>query len=276
MKKAILKTLIYAHLFDFPLKKKEIWQRLIWEKKEKPEKKEFEKELEKLKPKDGFYFLPKQGSLVLIRKKREKESLKKIKKGKRIAWFLKIIPSIKLVAFSGSLALNNAKENDDIDFFIVTSSGWLWTTRFFCLIILSFLGVRRHPGEKEIRDKICPNMFLDEGHLDIFEKEKDLFLAYEILNLKPIWQRNNSCRKFFSANAWAKDFLPNLEIKKTNWRKKKRKDQNLIEKLFFNFQLWLMRKKITRERVTPYLIAFHPQSIRGKTIQSFNQKLVGF
>jgi len=215
VKKAILATLIYADLFDFPLKKKEIWRRLIWRlsrrSRVRPARKNFEENLKNFDFENNFYFLPGRQKIVGIRRGREVESVKKLRIAKQVAKILKIIPLIRLVGLSGSVAAGNAKKDDDIDFFIITKAGWLWTTRFLTTFLLSLLRIRRRPGEKSFRDKICLNMFLDESHLDIFSQNQDLFIAHEICQLKSLWQRGNTYQKFLSANLWIKDFLPNAK-----------------------------------------------------------------
>ncbi len=219
MKQAILKTFIYADLFDFPLTRDEIWQRLIWKRGPKRLRKEdFDIALERIEKEkriekdSGLYFLLGRTKIVRIRKKRGVEAIRKFKIAKKIAKILKVIPTIKFVGLTGSVAAKNAERIDDIDLFIISSSGWLWTTRFFTTLLLSILGVRRKPGEKKSQNKICLNMFLDEDHLDVFVKDKDLFLAYEIYQLKLLWQRGNIYQKFIRANLWVKDFLPNAEF----------------------------------------------------------------
>ena len=43
------------------------------------------------------------------------------------------IPSVRLIALTGSVAINNAKATDDIDLFIITTSHTLWLTRLLVI-----------------------------------------------------------------------------------------------------------------------------------------------
>jgi hypothetical protein len=52
-------------------------------------------------------------------------------------------------------------------------------------------------------------MFLDEDHLEIPEKEQDLFSAHEVCQLKPIWSKDNVYQEFITQNQWYQKFLPN-------------------------------------------------------------------
>lgn len=292
MDQAILKTLIYADLFDFPLTKNEIWQRLIWENnRTRPRQKDFNLRLKLLLGKGvavqngQFFFLKGREKLTAIRKNREQESAKKISRALKIANFLRLVSTIKLIGLTGGVAANNAKPDDDIDLLIITSSGRVWTTRFLVTLILSFLGLRRLPNEDKAANKICLNLFLDESHLDFFSKDGDLFLACEIAQLRSLWQKGNIYSQFLSANSWVKNFLPNAFdkhkfsfIQKPMSKYHRQSDRiidlpwGLIERFFYCFQLWWMKKRKTVEITEPDLIAFHPKSIRKKIIDKFNQR----
>src|SRR3990167_8778923 len=100
MEKAILKTLIYGDIFDYPLKVYEIHKWLIGK---KANLRQVEKALEilivkgKVKKVKGYYVLPKRKELVNKRKRREKQSKAYFRKAKLLALILKIVPWIKLV-----------------------------------------------------------------------------------------------------------------------------------------------------------------------------------
>lgn len=208
-KKAILRTLTYADIFDYPLKENEIYRFLI--SKSQMSSSRFQEELLALPPgifqKDGFYFLKGRERIVSLRKKRERWSREKLKIAKRVAGWLKLIPSIKMVAVTGALAMENSDEEDDIDLFIITSANRLWLNRGLVVTFLRLAGLYRRPGK--IKNKICPNMLLDESHLRIPKKEQDLFSAHEVCQLKLLWDRDETYQKFVKENQWVKRFLPN-------------------------------------------------------------------
>lgn len=209
MKKAILSTLAYADVFDYPLKEKEIYRFLISNFQFPVAN--FQKELisssSKISQKDGFYCFKGREKIVELRKKREKWSQGKLRIAKQVANWLRLIPTIKMVAVTGALAMGNSEENDDIDLLIVTSKNRLWLTRGLIVTFLRFFGLYRRPGK--IKDRICPNMLLDEDHLMVPKKEQDLFSAHEVCQLKPIWDKDNCYQKFLRANLWSKKYLPN-------------------------------------------------------------------
>lgn len=210
MKKEIISTLAYADIFDYPLKKEEIWRFLLSDIRcQILDVDKGLKELPEVSQKNNFYFLKKREHLVLLRKKRERWSKEKLKIVQKVANWLKLIPTIKMVAVTGALAMENSNKNDDIDLLIITSKNRLWLTRFLTVILLELVAKRRHPTDKEVKDKICLNMFLDEGHLEVPKKEQDLFSSHEVCQLKVLWDKNGIYQKFLKANLWSKKFLPN-------------------------------------------------------------------
>ena len=219
LKKAILSTLAYADIFDYPLRENEIYRFLISNfqfpiaKQQAPLISNFQKKLSALSgvisKKNGFYCLRGREKIISIRKKREGWSKEKLKIAKRVAGWLKLIPSIKMVAVTGALAMMNSDKKDDIDLLIITSKNRLWLTRFLTVILVELIAKRRHPADKEVKDKICLNMFLDEGHLKVPEKEQDLFSAHEVCQLKVLWDKNGIYQKFLKENQWVKQFLAN-------------------------------------------------------------------
>lgn len=205
MERAIIKTLTYADIFDYPLLAYEIHKWLI---SKKASLRQVEKALDRLNIK-GYYFLPGRQNIVRKRYLREKQSKKFLNKAKFASWFLKFIPTLKLIGISGGLALNNADKNDDIDLFLITAKNRLWITRLLVILILDFWGMRRKVkmSKDEASGKLCPNILLEEDQLE--QKNKDLFTAHEVLQMKVIWQRGNIYKKYLEDNNWAFKFLPN-------------------------------------------------------------------
>ncbi|HUV42806.1 MAG TPA: hypothetical protein VMY36_02755 [Patescibacteria group bacterium] len=207
VKKAILKTLAYADIFDYPLKEGEILKFLMAD-SSLPLKIDQELEKSSLVAKKGdFYFLRGGETIVPLRKKRRKQSQEKMKIAKKVMAWLKLIPAIKMIAVTGALAMENSDKEDDIDLLFVTTKNRLWLSRGLVVIFLRLTGFYRQPNQ--IKNKICPNMFLDEDHLSLPKKERDLFSAHEVCQLKPLWDKDKTYQQFIKKNLWVKQFLPN-------------------------------------------------------------------
>ncbi len=199
-KQTILKTLHYADIFDYPLTAEEIRKYAV-----EPLEDADPTSLSELRGAGGYYCLPGREEIVELRRRRERWSEPKLGKAQRIAGFLKFIPWIKLVGVTGALAMGNSDEEDDIDLMIITSSGRLWLTRGLVVTFLLLTGQYRRANK--IKNRICPNLMLSEKALEF--PDRDLFTAHEIVQMKPIFERDNAYQKFLQANNWVKDFLPN-------------------------------------------------------------------
>lgn len=277
---AMLRTLIYADLFDYPLTKDEVWKWLI-------KSPNALGDTRNIQEKKGFYFLRGRRNIVQVRQRREKWSNTKLEIAKKIASFLKYIPTIKLVGVSGALAVGNAKKDDDIDLFIISSKGLIWTARFLTTLFIEFTGFRRHPDEEKLKNKICLNMFVAEDHLILPKNERDLFSAHEVLQMKPIYDKGGVYEKFIKANSWVKEYLPNAvdeDIRILGYEDIKKKNKkipdvlisqylNIVEKICRFFQLWYMKRRRTKEVITEGIIRFHPQDARGWILEEYYSRL---
>lgn len=289
LQEAILKTLCYADIFDYPLKEGELWQKIILPNQPVKDHASFRKSVKELYRlglighKQGYYFLPNQGKIVALRRKRAKWSREKFVRAQRISNLLKIIPTICMVGLTGSLAVGNADREDDIDFLIVASAGTVWLTRLLTTVFLDVIGQRRRPGQESVRDKICLNMYLDERNLQIPEEERDLYAAHEIVQLKPLWERGNVYQKFVEDNLWIKDYLPNsLDIRILRYKDIKKKEArsilisqylSIFERLAKQFQLWYMWERRTTEKISGGSIRFHPQDARIWILKEYQKKI---
>ena len=258
----IRNSILYHDVFNFPLKKEELvkWQtgERVSGLKVSPGKFVFKK---------GFYFLKGKEDSVYRRLINEKFSKAKLK----IAWkavnVLSKIPSVKMVGVTGSLAMMNASEGSDIDLMIITATGTLWTTRLISYLLLFFSGLSfRRSGEKEEKDKLCTNIWLDET--DLKWTKKNIFTAHEVVQLKPLLNKNFTYEKFIRENAWARDYWPNaMKIKKVGSKTILRNGAltgivvfllSVVEPLSFWFEYQYMRNKITKEKISPSRAVFHP------------------
>lgn len=288
MEKAVLKTLSYADIFDYPLKAWEIHKWLVGRKVSlhQIEKVLRRKNLElRIKHQDGYYFLKNRKGLVKKRLERERQSKRLLRQASWVGEILKIIPSVKLVGISGNLSMENATRVDDIDFFIITKKGRLWISRLITLLILNLLGKRRQRGEKKVSGKVCVNILVEEDQLE--QKNKDLYTAHEILQLRVLWQRQEVYTKFLEENNWAFKFLPNwtasVKVKSSN----KKKDKNhqgyysssLIDGLEYLaklLQLRYMGSPSGKERVSSGALYFHPRDYREEILKKYRFTLDKF
>ncbi len=105
-----------------------------------------------------------------------------------------------MIAVSNSLAMYATHENSDIDLFIVTEAKRLWLVRTLVLIIATILRVRTSPGDEA--GKFCFPFFITEKKLSLkeFAIENDIYLAYWIASLKPIYNQYYTYGRFMEVN----------------------------------------------------------------------------
>jgi hypothetical protein len=108
------------------------------------------------------------------------------------------LPFVRSVAVSGSLAVDGADADADIDLFIVTAAGRLWLARRMVV------GVVRLAGLAGVR--LCPNYLVAESALDLDDRTS--FVAHELAQLVPISGRAVHAT-LLARNGWAAAFLPN-------------------------------------------------------------------
>src|SRR3989344_3072525 len=267
--KALIKTLVYADIFDYPLKENELWRYFIGK---KIKLYAFHQAIsllikkKRIEYKDGFYTLKKRKFLIRERLQKEKIAVFKLTHAKQVAQWLSIVPTIHFIGVSGALAVNNAPEDDDIDFFIICAPGMLWTTRLFATLFLDLLGMRRKPGQTKFKNKICLNMFIDRSKLVLPKNERDLYSAHEVAQLKPLVNKFATYERFLKANAWALTFLPHaFSLLSLDFTKNRGvpKEISYIETKLKQFQTWYMRKRRTNEVIRSYMLRFHPHDLRS-------------
>ncbi|MDO8551470.1 MAG: hypothetical protein Q7S03_02210 [bacterium] len=289
MKERILATLIYSDIFDYPLKQEEIWLWLVgYPNKNKnrgtnSDIKKLSIYLRQLKEagqvgeKKGYYFLKEREKVVNLRLKRNLFSQTKKEKAVKIAGIMRLIPWVKLIAVTGGVAADNAKEEDDIDLFFITASKRLWLSRGLIVLFLTLFGFYRRSDK--IKDMFCPNMFVAEDSLKI--KTQDLFTAHEMGQMKVLFEKNNIFQVFLLANQWTKFYLPNLFlVEKLNERTSERdfplisRILDFLDGLSQKAQVRYMRKKQTKEVVKMSLIKFHPKDVRLNILRKYQEKTV--
>lgn len=275
------RALVYADIFDYPLTSSELERWKISNDNFKFQLSNFN-----FQKTDGYYYLKGRKNLVTLRKKRGEISKLKLGIARKAVNFLKTIPTVKMIAITGALAMGNSDTRDDIDFLIVTQRRTLWLTRALCVLLLDSHGIRRRPNRKAIKDKICLNMFLDDLYLTLPKKEQDLYGAHEVYQVKPLLNKDYTYERFLQANSWARKFLPNgvdtriLRYKGTT-KKNQKKSLNILISFSLNIlnmfakhvQLWYMNTRRTREVITEHMMRFHPKDYRLLVIQKFEEKL---
>ena len=203
--------------------------------------------------------------------------------------FLSFFPQIKLVGLSGSVAMLNAGEDHDIDLFIITGKKRLWTGRLIALLLAQILGIRRKRlnnnqqlaiNNKQLKNCVCLNLFFDESNLKVLKFKQTEYVAHEVLQMKPLVQKDNIYLRFIDANRWVFDIFPNVRSGSTLISTQIDADSgnprchprisaskrlfDLIEFLLKSFQLYFINKHRSSEIITDSQLWFHPEDFAKK------------
>lgn len=237
----------------------------------------------------GYWYLKGREQLIRRRAIMSRASEVKLKKARRIAKLLQLVPGVRFVGVTGSLSMESSLPEDDIDFLVITSRGRLWLTRALVLGALWTIGVKRaDDGRSEHPDQVCANIFLSEDDLKI--RDHNLFIAHEICQMLPLLGPN-TYQAFLTANAWTSDFLPQWHPSPTNWvdRVPLRMSQSIAElatggPLSRRLENELMQRQIARisekharghnvgVKLSPTQLRFHPRDMSHRIVKAFNSR----
>jgi hypothetical protein len=201
---AILRTVLYADVFDFPMKLEEIHHFLI---SDKPTSlAEITQTLnqslwlkQKLQRIGDYVVYGGHIELIKIRQKREAASQHLWPQALYWGRWLAALPFVHMVALTGALAVRNAADgDDDLDYMLITSPHRVWLARAFAIAVVR---IGRLRGVK-----ICPNYVLAETAL--LQMRRDVFLAHEVSQMIPLYG-HDYYRRFREVNDWVYEQLPN-------------------------------------------------------------------
>ncbi|MBC7875623.1 MAG: hypothetical protein H7Y59_00515 [Anaerolineales bacterium] len=204
LENAILETLVYSDIFDYPLTIGELHRYLVAP-AEQDDVLRCVAQMNKIDSHDGYYFLSGRYEIVHVRIQRESASRKVYKQAITYGRILGSLPFVRMVALTGSLAVMNLSSAADIDYMLVTQTGRLWTARAFAV---TFARMMRPFGHT-----ICVNLLVSEKVLTW--PQQDLYPAREICQMIPI-TGIDVYQRLRAANLWTKTILPNSGMSAPN------------------------------------------------------------
>jgi len=209
---AIIKTISFFDMFDFPLTSLEVWKYLSVS----VDLLSLENNLTglveagKIEKNNGFYYLFGREKIIIDRLQRYNYAERKFARVFWVSQIFRFIPWVEMVAVGNLIGVNNLRDGGDIDLFIVARAGRLWLVRFFTTALMTLFRLRPRPGAE--RDKICLSFYASDQALNFEElllNHDDWYLVYWLAGLRPIFDRNHNYEKLISNNAWLKEKIPN-------------------------------------------------------------------
>jgi glycosyltransferase involved in cell wall biosynthesis len=192
---AILRTLEYAALFQYPLRLDELHERLF---DAKADLKSVQRACSRLGLRPVGDFIATDPDFVSIRHFRETISDRAIEEVWPHLRILASMPFIRMIAFSGATAHRNMNSGEDVDLFMVVEDGKLWGT---FLIAMTWAKV------KGLRQRLCMNYVVTDRALPLFDH--DAFTAQQAASLKPVFGKS-MYEAFIAANPMVKTHFPNF------------------------------------------------------------------
>ncbi len=284
-------TLCYSSVFDFPLTAREVFWRLAKLKLSQARVKKLLGQLKQaglVQSQDGFWWWA--GALALpakkLRQEREGFSQKKLSSATTLFRFLSVLPWIKAVGVTGSVAVGNAKKDDDLDLLIITTDHSLWLTRLL-VVLFAQKKRRRRSFAKEEKNSWCFNMWLTTGSLTLPKEKRSLYSAYDLLQIKWLVNKDQTAALFLAKNLWVFNFLPRFSS--MVWLKLRSADRKqpsfdhwesllspllaLVNLVVFVLQRVYMQQHLTQEVVGYRLAFFHPRNTKQLIYAKLKKKL---
>jgi len=198
-----IEPIIYGDIFDFPPTLEEIWRYCPLP----LTREQLSRRLDDNGPtnpvahlvncRDGFYHLRGREEIIELRRQRKENSREIWKRARKVAGRIQYIPFIRAMAVTGSLTTDNADEDGDPDFLVITARNRIWTVFFFLGTIQRLNSVQT----------LCPNFYISEHSLQI--TPMDFYNAREVTQAIPL-TGFELYKRFLEVNRWVTDFVPNF------------------------------------------------------------------
>lgn len=202
LERAFLQSVVYAALFNYPLTLSQLRDALIGEGASEAELSSCYSGSPRLQAAidyaDGYYFPRGSRELLAIRARREALSRTLLAELSGLQTLVRSMPFVRMVALSGSLAHLNADGEADLDLFVITAPGRVWSVTLTTLVVARLMGWRKH---------LCLNYVISERTLMV--GPADLFSANQIIHLQPL-AGGEAYRRFLDANRFVERFYPNF------------------------------------------------------------------
>lgn len=217
---AVLEALAYSDIFDYPLTVEELHRYLPVQATLAGLRKGLSPAM-KADNSQGYYFLAHRAHLVDLRLERESASRPAFQRALFYGRIIGLLPFVRMVAITGSLAMLNLSKNADMDFMLVASPNRLWIARAFAV---TFGRLMRLFG-----DRICVNLLVSENALAW--PLRDLYSAREMGQMIPIVGLG-IYHHLRDANPWTNEFLPNAASAPSRTPEKIRETGSVVQRIF--------------------------------------------
>jgi len=144
-------------------------------------------------------------------KQRVRFSLRKTKIAQKLLVYLAYFSWVEMIFITGSVASLNAREQDDIDVWVIVKPRRIWITRAFDFFIFTLMGKRRLSIDgvetHRVNDKLCFNFYSVTTALKL--PEQSISYAIQFVDALPVFVRDfRLYAKLLSENRWVDQYFP--------------------------------------------------------------------
>jgi hypothetical protein len=243
LERAIVHTLAYADVFDYPLTADELHRYLIGTQASRGTIRGILSDSPKSIARVGrFFTLAGHESAVDTRRSRAQVAATFWRKAVHYGRIIGSLPFVRMVAVTGALAMDNLAD-DDIDYLIVTEPGRLWLCRALVVGLVKSAALRGI--------ELCPNYFISEHALEL--EERNLFTAHEVTQMVPV-AGMPTYQRLRELNRWTETYLPNAagpprriaHADQGSNRTRRLLEHTLRSRLASPVERWEMRRKMRK------------------------------
>jgi hypothetical protein len=286
---AILRTLSYFDIFNYPLKVSEIFNFLQL----KVNQSELQDALSEMAANGQIYvngdLFSLQSPLPIFERRQKGNALADslLPKVKEKANLIFQFPFVRSVMASGSFSKNYMDDTSDFDFFIICAPQRIWISRMLLVLYKKLFLKNSHRY-------FCINYFIDESNLAI--DEKNIFTATELATVLPLTGRYHYEQLIKANHEWILSTFPNFERQRASDESPQASAfKNLFEiviNIFFGTNINYLFKRLTLRRwkktyahlYSPgdFEIAFkstdsvsknHPRNFQKRIIEEFQKRV---
>ena len=199
---AILRAVVYADLFDFPIARTELEQQLPFVTATSDDIERCLRDdvslAERVTRHGDLFFMRGRDELIEHRQRQEQRTDDLIEQHVSVLKVLSHLPWVRMIAFSGGTSRKNSVGHDDIDLFIVTERHRAWSVYALFVIVARLM---------RCREVLCANYLVDVDHLAVPDRG-DLFTGHEMMSLVPLVGAK-VLETLVAKNSWVDELLPN-------------------------------------------------------------------
>jgi glycosyltransferase involved in cell wall biosynthesis len=206
LEQAIMETILYADIFNFPLTIEEIQLYLI---RQRAELSKVSACLthsvylgDRLSQHQGYFCLRGREAIFDQRLNQLPTVAQHWQTARRWGRLLQLVPFLRSALVTGALAADSARPGDDIDLLLLVEPGRIWTCR---ALVIGLVYLARLTGVE-----LCPNYLIACSDAALTLTQRNLYAAREFAGMRLVWGQAEYWH-LQALNSWVYGFLPQAE-----------------------------------------------------------------